>query len=280
MSEEDFIEENRRERRSSKSKKELSPLNIEAERLRIKFKWMKDQWRKYIDRVKKGSGKSPIQEPEWYTIINPVFSDTSGNLEIASKAMHVLSDDSDSQVSNNEDTESGDIDEGLYADESDLTKASDSETDCDKQKKLLKKELHAKPLQRRKRIRTQSQAINEIAKSFNTMGESQERRSEIMMQAEKERHAEFIAFQREQAELNRQHELKMLEIIMKHSNSASQHQPPQLSPLYVPPQVQPTQPYNHVPYSQTGIQNIQEGGRQDNILNLDSQNNQSSMRWF
>ena len=42
MSGEDFIEENRRECRSSKSKKELSPLNIEAERLRIKFKWMKD----------------------------------------------------------------------------------------------------------------------------------------------------------------------------------------------------------------------------------------------
>ena len=53
------------------------------------------------------------------------------------------------------------------------------------------------------------------------MGELQERRSEIMMQAEKERHAEFIAFQREQAELNTQHELKMLEIIMKHSNPAS-----------------------------------------------------------
>jgi hypothetical protein len=32
------------------------------------------------------------------------------------------------------------------------------------------------------------------------MGESQQRRSEIMMQAENERHKEFIAFQREQAE--------------------------------------------------------------------------------
>ena len=90
----------------------------------------------------------------------------------------------------------------------------------------------------------------------------------------------FIAFQGEQAELNRQHKLKMLEINMNHSHLASQRQPPQLSPLHVPPQVQPTQPYNPVPYSQTGIQNIQEGGRQENILNLDSQNNQSSMRWF
>ena len=114
------------------------------------------------------------------------------------------------------------------------------------------------------------------------MGESQERRSEVMAQAEKERHTEFIAFQREQAELNRQHKLKMLEIIMKHSNPASQHQPPQQSQLYVQPPVQPTQLFNSVPYSQAqaAIQNMQASERQDNILNLDNQNSQSSMRWI
>jgi hypothetical protein len=288
MSGEDFKEENLSEHRSSKSKKELLPLNIDAEKLRIKFKWMKDQWRKYTDRIKKGSGKSPIQEPEWYTIINAVFSDTHGNLEIASKARDVLSDDSESDVSNSEDTELADIEQGWEADHSDasnLPKGSDSGTECDTKKKLLKKGLEAKPFPRRKRIRTQGQAINEIAKSFNTMGESQQRRSEIMMQAENERHTEFIAFQREQAKLNRQHELKMLEVIMKHSNWPSQQQPPQQqppqqSPLCIQPQVQPTQLYSSVPYSQNAIQNMQASERQDDILNLDSQNNQPSMRWF
>ena len=53
--------------------------------------WMKDQWRKYTDRIKKGSGKSPIQKPEWYKIINPIFSDTHCNLEIVSKVSGVLS---------------------------------------------------------------------------------------------------------------------------------------------------------------------------------------------
>ena len=57
----------------------------------MKFKWIKDQWRKYTDRIKKGSDKSPVEEPEWYKIINPIFSDTHGNLEIASKARDVLS---------------------------------------------------------------------------------------------------------------------------------------------------------------------------------------------
>ncbi|CAB4032015.1 Hypothetical predicted protein [Paramuricea clavata] len=289
---EDFKDESLREHCSSKSRNELLPLNIDAEKLRIKFKWMKDQWRKYTDRIKKGSGKSPIQEPEWYTIINAVFSDTHGNLEIASKARDVLSDDSESDVSNSEDTELVDIEEGWEADHSDvsnnsnLPKGSDSGTECDTKKKLLKKGLEAKPLPRRKRIRTQGQAINEITKSFKTMGESQQRRSEIMMQAENERHTEFIAFQREQAELNRQHELKMLEVIMKHSNRPSQQQPPhqqqppRQSPLYIQLQVQPTQLCSSVPYSQNAIQNMQASERQDDILNLDSQNNQPSMRWF
>ena len=39
---------------------------------------MKDQWRKYTDRpgITKVSGKSVIQETEWYKIINLIFSDT------------------------------------------------------------------------------------------------------------------------------------------------------------------------------------------------------------
>jgi hypothetical protein len=84
---------------------------------------------------------------------------------------------------------------------------------------------------------------------------------------------------------NKPNELKMLEVIMKHSNRPSQQQPPQQqppqqSPLYIQPQVQLTQLYSSVPYSQNAIQNLQASERQDDILNLDSQNNQPSMRWF
>lgn len=57
-----------------------------------------------------------------------------------------------------------------------------------------------------------------MAKTFSALGEQQQKRSETMVKAEKERQAEFFKFQREQAELNRQHELKMVEIIMKLAN--------------------------------------------------------------
>ena len=93
VSSEEFKEENEREHVSSKSKKDLTPLKIDVEKLRNKFKWLKDQWRRYTDRIKKGSGKSPIQEPEWYRIVNPIFSDTHGNMEVGSQANDVLSDD-------------------------------------------------------------------------------------------------------------------------------------------------------------------------------------------
>ena len=86
MSSQEFKEENEREHRGSKSKKDLPPLRVDVERLRVKFKWMKDQWRKYTDRIKKGSGKSPIEEPEWYKIINPIaLSQDISNAKAAGK---------------------------------------------------------------------------------------------------------------------------------------------------------------------------------------------------
>ena len=98
--------------------------------------------------------------------------------------------------------------------EADLTSTSESGTEGVK-RKVLKNALDVKPSDRKKRIRSQSQALNEIAKSFHALAESQQTRPEKMMEADRKRHAEFRAFQKEQAELSRQHELKMLEIIMK-----------------------------------------------------------------
>ena len=246
MSTEEFKAENQQEMKSKQ--KDLSPLDICTEKLRVKFKWMKEHWRKYTDRVKKGSGKSPVIEPAWYKIINPLFSDTHGNLEVASRASDVLSDDSnDSHISDSEDKEgakvSASTDSSYHEDdnESDLLETSDSGTGGSVKRKLVKKKLEAKPYDRKKRLRSQTQAINEIAKSFSSLGESQQKRSELVLQAERERHDDFLKFQREQAELNRQHELRMLEIIMKFSNVQ-----PQGMNQHDATHVQPFQPHAHM----------------------------------
>ena len=139
-------------------------------------------------------------------------------MELSSKANDVLSDDySDT---NSEEEQTNVTHSSSYAEEageSDLTSTSDSGTENAK-RKAVKIALDIKPLDHKKRLRSQSKAINEIVKSFHSLGESQQKRCERMMEADKERHAEFLAFQKEQAELSRQHELKMLEIIMKYSS--------------------------------------------------------------
>ncbi|CAH3124184.1 unnamed protein product, partial [Pocillopora meandrina] len=245
ISSEEFKEENDREHRQSKSKKALTHLRIDVEKLRVKFKWIKDQWRKYTDRIKKGSGKSPIEEPE--DVLSHENSDTESDEE-QTKTSHSSYQEDDG--------------------EEELTSASESGTEGVK-RKVLKNSLDVKPLGRNKRVRSQSQAINEIAKSFHALGESQQKRCEKMMEADKERHAEFLAFQKEQAELNRQHELKMLQIIMKYSNP-----PPQGAQQHLQQQTMPVQPlvsyYNPMPYSHTPPTNQVASGSQDShILDMD-----------
>ena len=76
-------------------------------KLRAKYKWLKEQWRKFTDRAKSGSGKSAIDEPEWFTIIDPIFSETHTELKVATKAVDILnSDDSseDDEYNEKEDT--------------------------------------------------------------------------------------------------------------------------------------------------------------------------------
>ena len=86
----EFKEENEREKSKSKGKQKNSPLDISPARLRIKYKFLRKQWRKFTDRVKIGSGKAPIEEPEWFTILNPIFSDTMGDMDAVSSPSDVL----------------------------------------------------------------------------------------------------------------------------------------------------------------------------------------------
>ena len=66
-------------------------------KLRAKYKWLKEQRRKVTDRAKSGSGKSAIDEPEWFTIIDPIFSETHTELKVATKAADILNSDDSSE---------------------------------------------------------------------------------------------------------------------------------------------------------------------------------------
>lgn len=256
----EFKEESKRERENSKRKLKDTPLEITPARLRVKYKFLRSQWRKFTDRVKKGSGKAPIVEPEWFTIINPIFSDTMGDADVASCSGDVLlSYESDNSLSDS-DKEDETVDRpdtpfsntsGLSIEatdnsgDDDVLEASTNSSSSSNTKGKHKAKLEIRPFFQ-KRVKSQAQAIQNMAKSFSDMGEMQRKRSELFSEAEKKRQQEFLNFQREQAELNRQHEIKMLEMIMKYSRPYQSE-----APHLRPPNIQiahQQSPHNMYPY--------------------------------
>ena len=137
-------------------------------------------------------------------------------------------------------------------------------------RQLVKKELEAKPYDGKKRLRSQTQALNEIAKSFSSLGESQ---------AERERHDDFLQFQIEQAKVNRHHELRMLEIIMKFFNVQPQGMH-QLDATHVQP-FQPPQyaQYSSVAYAHNLLSQANGSEGSHILIDMDEPDQQSSMTW-
>ena len=77
---------------TSSKKGKAKEIDTSVVKLRAKYKWLKEQWRKYTDRAKSGSGKSAIDEPEWFNIMNPILSETHTELKVATKAADIESD--------------------------------------------------------------------------------------------------------------------------------------------------------------------------------------------
>lgn len=246
----EFKEENELERRKSKRKLKDTAIEITPDRLRIKYKFLRNQWRMFTDRVKKGSGKAPIDEPEWFTILNPIFSDSMGTIDVSSCSNDIFSScDLDSSLDSDKESEATDRPDTPVSTNSDddMQEGSSNASSSSGTKRKQKPRLETKPCFQ-KRVKSQAQAIQNMAKSFTTMSEMQEKRSKLFTEAEKERQAEFLQFQREQAELNRQHELKMIEMMMKFSRN-NQYPPfPYQAPIQKPQQQSTSNiyPYNDV----------------------------------
>jgi hypothetical protein len=77
------------------SKKQEKSIDTSVLKLRAKYKWMKDKWRHYTDRAKSGSGKAAINEPEWFHIIDPIFSETNTKLKVTTKANDLMSSENE-----------------------------------------------------------------------------------------------------------------------------------------------------------------------------------------
>ena len=64
---------------------------------------------------------------------------------------------------------------------------------------LIKKAIVVKPHKKRKDVRSQTQAVNQLARSMTKLIESQAKRHKEQMEFEKERDRAFLEFKKEEA---------------------------------------------------------------------------------
>ena len=86
MIEEEFdpcLQRNSNEKKQKKLENQ-SPIDTSTAKLEGKYKWLKDQCHKTTNRAKTGSGKAAKKDPEWYIILDLVFTETYTNLNLAS----------------------------------------------------------------------------------------------------------------------------------------------------------------------------------------------------
>lgn len=127
-------------------------------------------------------------------------------------------------------------------------KQVDAEKDINKGKKLSKGKspkkstkimLHSK---RNSKPRSQSDAMIQVAKSIENSTRQQEENKDIRLQAflasERKRDDMFFAYQREQAEANRKHEMMMAQILLQATSTVR----PQYANSCMPPASQPLPP--------------------------------------
>ena len=115
--EEDFHERNVMENFTSRRKK-FTNIDTSIVKLRKRYSNMKQKWRALSERAKHGSGLTAEDEPAWYKVINPLFSETNEDIELTDNAdlsfkgdYSYLKEDSDST------TEEEDSDDSYISDE-------------------------------------------------------------------------------------------------------------------------------------------------------------------
>ena len=124
---------------------------------------------------------------------------------------------------------------------------------------------------RKRKVTSQKEAICRLAASFDNLQKSQEKRMEMWAQAEHKREEAFLKYQERQADLNRQHELRLMEIMVRSQNPIQQQQQPrqQFAQGY-------SQQYSQYPEAvfSTGFHEV--SSQEPHITNLDSYNRQGT----
>jgi len=167
--------------------------------------------------------------------MNEVFSETNEELFLSSESADMsFTLDNDYESDKNELNESTDTDGDDISLEGEAVPAVQSET-------KTKKKIIAAPHKKRKVVRSQNQGLSQLAKGVEDMNSSQMKRTQMMIEADVKRDELFLKHKAEEAEKNREHELRLAQVYSAMFTRYAQPQPPQSIPHWqnsssVPPQ--------------------------------------------
>ena len=192
-------------------------MDISIEKLRNKFKWLKNEWSAKTIRAKNGSGLEPDEEPYWYQILNPIFTETNKPLNLVSSAM-------DTSFVGEEDSSASSDDELVSrADDETEPQAFNEEgsQDIEAGVDTLRKKLIAPPHKKSRRVRSYKQGLGEIARAIKASVDAQDRRHKEQLKANDERERRMTEFRAKEAEKDREHEFRMAQLFMSTRQSST-----------------------------------------------------------
>jgi len=76
---------------------------------------------------------------------------------------------------------------------------------------------------RKRKVKSQKDAISQLSATFENLQKAQEKRMQRWFDADQKREERFLEYQERQAEMNRQHELRMMEMMTCFQQPQSSH---------------------------------------------------------
>ena len=177
-----------------------TPLHYDATVFQSKYKDLKVKWRAITLAARNGSGEEGAQDEIWYKLLNPILSETNGDLSLIVNGANDLQDDDGYNLL---------ADDGAENDE-------EKEEEEPAKKKLKVGKVSAP------RIRTQSQGIAVLGKNLTEFGKQQTKILEDAALRANERHESYLQFMAEQRALDREHEMAMFRMMMEQRNAPQQ----------------------------------------------------------
>ena len=165
----------------------INNLDTSIPKLRRKYANLKVEWRRLTDRWKNGSGLSP-EELKWFCILNEVFSETNSEITLATSSQD-LSFNLDVEYSADEDEDQREED---ISDHDDGLEEDSAIEEQNKKKKTL-----VAPHKKRKIVRSQQQALSQLAVSVGQLASVQMKKHKLSLESDLQRDEMFLKFKQD-----------------------------------------------------------------------------------